>query len=182
MRKQLGPKQNSDLIENYVEQGVNDILDLYFTEDEADDDSGNAASHQLRLLAWSKGTSPKAEATDSAPAVPVRNKDRNRYHVPPVIPPAQPSGYTPSRRTHHSRLDDQPPQREEPTLSTRARAATIAALPRVSFLRQQALFSGDCPQSPGSRRWNGSVEERRETNSGARLPVTYIDEFGNTWI
>lgn len=68
---------------------------------------------------------------------------------------------------------------------------------------QHALSTGEYyPQSPASRRWNGSgygygnhngngsgstsgnsAEERRTSNPGVRLlPVTVIDEFGNTWI
>ncbi|KAK5048042.1 hypothetical protein LTR84_006232 [Exophiala bonariae] len=77
------------------------------------------------------------------------------------------------------------------------RGDTLATL----TLRQHARFAGDHPQSPGSRRCNGyektsgsgsgsgggsgsgSVRERRRTsNPGVTLPVTVIDEFGNTWI
>lgn len=182
VRKQMGPKQISNFVGNELEESVNHILDLYFTEDEAEDDSGYAISHQPSLQNWGKVTSPEPEDTNPAPTTAPQSNNRNQHPFPPPIPPARSSRGIPSRGRNHEEPADKPPQREESTLSTKTRTATTATHPRPSFLRQQALFPGDCPQSPSIWRWNGSVEERRETSSGARLPVTHIDEFGNTWI
>ncbi|KEF57827.1 uncharacterized protein A1O9_05747 [Exophiala aquamarina CBS 119918] len=182
IRNPMGPNQRSDFVGNELEQNPNDILDLYFTEDEAEGDSGYATSRQLSLKDWGKGTSPEPEDSDQAPTTALRYHNRNGCPFPPRIPLAQASRGMPDCRRDHGGTEDKPWQHEESTLSTRTVTATPVTHLRPSVLRQHALFSGDHPQSPGSRRWNGSVGERREINSGARLPVTHIDEFGNTWI
>lgn len=184
VRGQMGHMQRSNVVENDPEQNVDDILDLYLTSDQAEAEPGYTTVQHLGLQYDPVSNYPSPEPEDSDAAVPTTLQGSSGGGpFPHPIPQARSSweppnhasvlrASKPSRRggggggdeEQHERITSPPPSGES------------------SCLRQQALFTGDYPQSPGSRRWKGNAGERRESNSGARLPVTIIDELGNVWI
>lgn len=181
-RGQMGQMQRSTAAEKGPEQSVDDILDLYLTVGQAKADSRYATSQPLGFQYGPVSSCTSPEPEDTGPAVTPALQSSGGDPVPVV--PTRSSRRTSShmRAFRPSRLSGNDEEQREGTASPPTTTTIQPGRGESSFLRQHALFTGDYPQSPGSRRWNGNAEGRRESNSGARLPVTFIDEFGNVWI
>jgi hypothetical protein len=185
VRGQVGHMQRSNVVENDPEQNVDDILDLYLTRNQAETDSGYATSQHLGFQYGPVRNYPSPEPEYTNPSVSTAlQRNSHSDPVPLPVPQARSLWGTPShaRASKPSRRSGGDEEQRERIIPPPPTTTTQHRHGESSFLRQQALFTGDCPQCPGSRRWNGNAEGRRESNSGARLPVTVIDEFGNPWI
>lgn len=203
-----------DILDLYLTDGHSSFLPRSATDSTKVPDSpyssGSKANDKVypeyahEIVSTPPRYSGSSDAHDKPTSADSQRQNPSSPHVPISHPASEPDGRvtTPARprrsttetpRAYEHDYRSEPRPRASKTSHHRHRHRH-AYSGDTSTLRQHALFTGDYPQSPGSRRWNGygnvrgsgdskrTVHELRASNPGVTLPVTVIDEFGNTWI